>query len=152
MSETIQKIENFIQRLHNGEIIITPEARNIRYGPIFQSEIIPRFSRITKSLADHLSSTIWEYEQRKNDKQSKLALASHCLLWIDRAYAHGVVRESEALIDKLGKCEEQNTQLKERVDKLEKECQRLRQLNEALHETLDKFGKRDTNSFEGMTP
>jgi cell division protein FtsB len=151
VSETIQKVENFIQRLHNGEIIITPEARNIRYGPIRQYGLTPIFQRITKSLADYLSSTIWEYEQRKNDKQ-KNTLASHCLMWIDRAYAHGVVRESEALIDKLGKCEEQNTQLKERIDKLEKECQRLRQLNEALHETLDKFGKRDTNSFEGMTP
>lgn len=145
MSETIQKVENFIQRLHNGEIIITPEARNIRYGPIYQSAITPLFQRITKSLADHLSSTIWGYEQRKNDEQRN-ALASHCLMWIDRAYAHGVVRESEALIDKLGKCEEQNTQLKERIDKLEKECQRLRQLNEALHETLDKFGKRGTSS------
>lgn len=146
MSETIQKVESFIQRLHNGEIIITPEARNIRYGPIFQSAIIPRFSRLTKSLADNLSSVIWEYEQRKNDQRIKLALASHCLLWIDRARAQGVVVESEALIDKLSKCEEQNTQLKENIDKLEKECQRLRQLNNALHETLDKFGKRGTNS------
>jgi hypothetical protein len=134
-------VETFIKRLHDGDIVISPEASAFMYqNPSTGPPLIP--------LSDALANSISTYEANKLDIEHLMYYANTCLGWINTVIARGLMREGTGLFSKMRGYEEEygrlaleNHQLKEEKDKLQKEIARLKQLNEALHKTLDKFGK-----------
>lgn len=109
MSSIIEKVETFIQRLHDLDYSIAPEAIKIIYD-------FP--SKEKKSLTDCLANAIYEYEANKDNEQVKLHYAQLCLIWINRAFACGVIEEAQGLAKKLGECRERNTQLERDIETL----------------------------------
>ncbi len=103
MSEAIERVETFIRRIHDLEYVFTPEAREMYFTNIKGEK--------DRSLADWLSRRIFSYEQNREDKAQQLFYAKLCLLWINRAFACGVVQEGEGLARKLKECREKNVQL-----------------------------------------
>jgi peptidoglycan hydrolase CwlO-like protein len=71
----------------------------------------------------------------------KADAAYDLLDWIERGKALGLIIPQNVMA-KLKECQDENNELKEEKDKLEKECQRLKQENIELHRTLDHFGER----------
>ena len=79
MSEVIEKVETFIQRLHDLDYIIAPEP------PTFFYESLEEKNTLSEFLADR----IYDYEINKENKdENKLLCARACLVWINRAFAH----------------------------------------------------------------
>jgi regulator of replication initiation timing len=70
---------------------------------------------------------------------------------IELARTNGLIK-NVGLTNRIKELEEENERLKVENDKLQTECKRLNDLNEALHKTLDRFGQRsdtlDTNEEE----
>jgi hypothetical protein len=145
----IQRVETFIQRLHDADIVIMPEALKITYQ-FPATDAYSAMYPVKRSLSDCLANAVSQYEEHRNDVLNIFYYADACLEWINRAITTGVIKEGKGLFSKTRNCEdktrrliEENRQLKEENDKLQKECRRLNELNEALHNTLDKFGSRN---------
>lgn len=98
------RVVNFIENLHNGNLYISDEARKLMYGhssanafnSINSMYLIP-----PRSLSESLGNAINGF-----DLNPTLDNANRCLVWINRAYANGVVKESKGAISKLKEKEE----------------------------------------------
>ena len=123
MSEIIEKVETFIQRLHDLEYIITPEAKTITYSS--KSDMFER-----STLSSYLSRRITEYEEKKDNDSTKLSYARICHLWIIRAFSCSVVREGPGLARKLKECREKNVQLERHNKVLSEEYLNLKMIHE----------------------
>jgi hypothetical protein len=147
MSSIIEKVETFIQRLHDLDYVIDQTATNIWYGrpPPYPTLIDNR-----TNLADNLSNAITDYEANKGNEQLKLASASRCLMWINKAFACGVIKEGEGLARKLKECQEKNVRLEKDVEKLSIDYLNLKKMQDELEFTryvgpLDKDDSGDEN-------
>lgn len=149
-SLVIPEVDDFIKRVDNGDLIITPEAREIMLTIPAGKNPWGVSIKEKHSLAELLSCAIGNYQVIKDSVRdvhstrtnpllrqaldSRLIESSDELLcYIKRARIYGVI-EDRNLTNKLKECQEQNQRLKEKVDKLGKE-------NQKLHEALQKFGK-----------
>jgi len=140
ITNTLTLVETFIRRLHDGDIVVSSEASVVMYQNASTSLSVP--------LSDSLANSISAYEAHKLDLERLMYYAEDCLGWINRAIARGLIREGSGLFSKIRACEErygklalENIQLKKEKIKLQREVDRLRKLNDALHKTLAKFGK-----------
>ena len=111
MSSIIEKVEIFIRRLHDMDYIIDSESHKIWYSA-------PSKPTERKTLADYLANRISQYEGNKDNEQIRFAYARTCLLWINRAFACGVIKKGEGLARKLMECREKNIQLEKDVETL----------------------------------
>lgn len=94
--EIVDVVELFIKRVQNLEYVILPEARKIKF------ELGDR----KNTLADWLALCIHDYEQSKADRMPRMfGTAGICLLWIDRALWHGLMRPRKGLVPKLEQCQ-----------------------------------------------
>ena len=125
MSSIIEKVETFIQRLHDMDYIITPEATKI----IYRSQSNPLDNRL---LSDLLGTAISEYEKNRNSDELRLGYAQRCLLWINKGFACGVVKESQGLARKLEECREKNAQLERDLERLSLEYLQLQELTRRM--------------------
>jgi len=151
-SVVIAEVEDFIKRVHNGDLVITPKANKLFLTIPAGKNVLGLPSKRKYTLADLLGWAMAAYQLHKDFSppssivherwvDSKLKVTAYEFLdYIERARACGVIKELN-ITNKLKTCQEQNNQLKERIDKLESECQRLKKLNQVLHETLGKFGR-----------
>lgn len=142
MSSIIEKVETFIQRLHDMDYIFTPEAKGIWYvspsRPLYPSPLSPPKER--KNLTDYLAIAISDYEENRDDEQHRLSYARTCLLWINRAFASGVIQEGKGLISKNKELERDVKHLRKRLD----ECNKRRQIVEKQNQWLHKLIPKDT--------
>jgi hypothetical protein len=140
-TNTLTLVETFIRRLHDGDIVVSTEASSIMY-------YTPSAPMPNVPLSEGLANSISAYEAHKLDLEHLLYYAGDCLSWINRVIARGLIREGSGLFSKMRVYEEEygrlaleNRQLKEGIDKLQKENDRLKKLNEELDKTLSRFGK-----------
>lgn len=131
MSDTIKKVETFIQRLHNLHYVVSLEASKLWYAPR-SSEYPFLLTSKRKNLADNLADAITDYQENKN-KKSKLSYAKKLLMWINKAFTYGVIREGKSLISENKKFELDVKRLQERLDECNKRNQKLEKENKRLH-------------------
>lgn len=118
-SDVIEKIEIFIQRLHDMDYVITPEASKL----IYETQSTPMEKN---NLSSFLANRIYDYDTNRDNKDEiRLMYARSCLIWINRAYTSGVVQEGQGLIKKLDDCGKLNEQLKEELKKRKERCDEL---------------------------
>lgn len=135
MSETIEKVETFIRRLHNLEYVITSEAREILYR---DSQ-----DQVPKNLADWLSRRIFSYEDNKDDEERQLFYAQLCLIWINKAFTCGVVQEGKSLIKKLDEYREKNVQLERDNKVLSEEFLNLQMVHAEFSSRMSLIDEKD---------
>lgn len=138
MSSVIEQVEAFIRRLHDMDYILSPEVS----GLIYVNESNQKDGRL---FSDHLAKSIFEYEKYKNDDQVNMKYGRVCLLWINRAFAHGIVREGQGLAKKLETCMEENAQL---LTDLEILSEQYRQLKAKYEPLKGYFESADENDLE----
>lgn len=138
----IIEVEDFIKKFHDGEIAIAPEAQNLQVARRIKGKLGVSSENLG-NLADLLGKAIARYEAFKDTPTVflKMDAALDLLDLIERARTLRVI-VPQNLTNKLKECQEQNNQLKEEKDKLEKVCQKLKEENRELHRTLDHFGER----------
>jgi hypothetical protein len=129
MSSIIEKVETFIQRLHDLDYVIDPKASTLIFG-------IP--SRLSESmlLSDFLAKKISEYEENRDNERNKLTYALSCLMWINRAFTCGVIHEGQGLARKLKECQEKNTKLDSDLERVSMEYLRLKEESGILARNL----------------
>ncbi|HEY9385778.1 MAG TPA: hypothetical protein VIP70_01960 [Nitrososphaeraceae archaeon] len=135
----VQKVEEFIRRLHDGIYTIDPKANEIMFSNPSKST--------DKSLTAYLTEEMYEY-QTLSTLSSRIAAAS-CLMWINRAFTYGVVKEDEGLVNRLIKKDEQISILKEGNTKLHEEVEKYApdlvfkydELNTKFHRIVSKGDK-----------
>jgi len=82
------------------------------------------------------SLSIYEYEKNKEYKQTRLGYARICLLWINRAYAQGVVNEGQGLAGKLKECREKQAKLENELETISRQYLSLKTEYEAFASRL----------------
>jgi len=149
----IEEANKFVELYENLGYVLKSEATtDFFFQTNVMSEGILREEAPKRSLAEWLSSSIndyiWcreNYNIHKDSKDAFIRLSNsayRCLMWKTRAISHNLLIESSGLAQKLKECQEQNSNLKERADNLEREIMRLRNENEELHKALDIFAGR----------
>jgi predicted nuclease with TOPRIM domain len=169
----ISQVEEFIKGIHEGDIVLTPDAKTIIEHIKKGKDLLGRPVTEDISLAEQLGRDMYSYQTFTNDlaifesdleKLSPTSIPSYLiekirhefkcrldetskdlLMHIEIARTHGVVKEQK-LSNKIEELQEQNTKLKEENDKIQKECKRLKEINEELHKALNKFGQRVGNN------
>lgn len=140
--ELYAQVENFISELLNGDIEIKySKAKDLM---IYHKEkgFLGKETRKNESpLSNALGHALTDYQAYKADPQLRTPLAGKCLQYIIWAYTHQVIKRI-GLAKKIAEVQKENAQLKEEKDKFQKEILRLNQLNEALHQTIDRLGYR----------
>ena len=119
-NDVIEKVETFIQRLNDMDLVYTDRASEVKFGE--------------KSIADGLALAITTYEEFKNSATPtvKHDFASTCLLWIERAWAWKAIEEGEGLARKLRECQAENTKLRTDNETLASELLQVKQRLDGL--------------------
>jgi|GEM_PF-4808557 len=110
-SKAIEQVEDFVQRLHDLEYEIDTRANLITYTNC-------------ATLADNLTNTLSRYENNR-DTMLSTVYASDALLWIEKAFAAGIIHEGSAAIRKLREKETKLEEYKQRCVQLEADNQQL---------------------------
>ncbi len=107
--DAVESVDTFIRRLRDLDLVIDPQAQYLAYYH-------KKTRQPTGYFSDLLANAITKYEANRNP-QIKGTLAEICLIWINRAFSCGLIKEGEGLITKLRECQEKNAHL-ERENKL----------------------------------
>jgi hypothetical protein len=115
-NSVVDRVEAFIQRIHDGTYKIDPAANQI-------------ITEGTTNLAQSLAMTMHEYDILKSSTLSpNQQVAARCLIWINLAFTSGVVKEGDSLVqrlkdkdDQIKSLKEENLQLKEEAKKCAEE-------------------------------
>ena len=137
MSSIIKKVERFIQRLDDMDYVLTIEAHKMWYTT---PSAFPSLIGERNTLSDYLANAISAYQENRDNEEKKLSYAKRCLIWINRAFACGVVQEGKRLISKNKKLERDVKRLQELLDECNKKCQTLEQENKELHRRFPDSG------------
>lgn len=119
-------VDDFYKRFYAGDILLIKPPIDVR--------VVGRRVNTTWTLTN-LANSLNLYLTAPSDLSAR-----RCLKWITIARTQCLIIESENSISKSKRLEQENEQLKAEKIRLEKEVLRLKQLNEALHQTIDKFG------------
>lgn len=99
MNEVADRIDKFIERYFDLEIIVSPEARShLTVGKLYYSDVL---GNAIASYIDRRSTGQRPTEQEVGD----------CFAVITKAYANGFLKEGSDLLRKLDDCRKQNIQL-----------------------------------------
>jgi len=157
--DVIQKVEVFIQRVHNLDYVISREAARLIYSRLDLKDITQ-----ARTLADHLANAMETYleskkhlaesasveEERLSAKLIQVS-AETCLLWINRAFASGIVQEGEGLVRKFKECQAENDKLRADNETLASELTQIRENYDGLLKripSLRRNNKSDSDSGE----
>jgi len=136
--KAIKRVEDFIERLHNLDYVIDEKAQRLVYFSEISDWGIGHGRKGV--LSDLLANAISEYELNRDNPTLKWKAAQKCLIWIDKAFASGVVQEGKGLVSKYKELEREIKHLQERFD----ECNRRRQILEEENKSLRKLFPKDT--------
>lgn len=115
ISPIIEKVEKFIQRIHDCELVITEHADKVT----FKEEKTGN----SKGIGALLAETIFACETA--NKKQRLVKATECLIWINRAYYYPFVKENgEALLKRISEKETQIQELQLENAKLTEEAEK----------------------------
>lgn len=109
LSSMNEKIDTFIQRCHDLDYVILPEARTLFFDMSTGAQ---------KSLIDILAEAISKYTENRENERLKQVTAEMCFLWINKAFICGVVREGDGLARKLKEANEKALLLQKDMEKL----------------------------------
>jgi len=143
-SRVIAEVEDFIKRVHDGDLVISPKAAQmVMILPTGKKRLLGLTSKRKRNLADLLGWAMAAYQFRKDvdSLPSQLQIAYEFLDMIERARAYGVIIEQN-LTNKLKGCVEQNKRLKDNQQKLGTQISKLKKENKELHKALGRFGDR----------
>jgi hypothetical protein len=144
----IIEVEDFIKKLHDGEIAIAPKAQDLQMTQRIKGTLGVSSENLG-TLADLLGKKIARYEAFKDGStiSFKMDAALELLDLIERARTLGVI-VPQNLTKILEECQDENKELKETKDQLEKENLQLRQENEKLHRLVKNLGGEPTSTVE----
>ena len=141
--EIVQKVNDFVERLHNNELQISSDASKKTY----------RISRVgfsdVQPLSDLLADALENYESSKVDKQTtdedRFAFAKILLHWIGIAYSNGLVKNND--ISKMKENEQKRTELEAELGKLynrnamlEAQCNQLEERIKTFYDHCPRCG------------
>jgi len=149
-SSVITEVENFIKRFHDGDSVVTPEAKKLVITFPSKKGILGLESKEQRYYADLLGWAIAAYQLHKDEANSegRLMMAYQLLDYIERGRTHGVIKDNVKLIDKLKECQEENRELKETKIQLEAEILRQKGEIQELHKLVDQLGGKRTSTLE----
>ncbi len=125
-SDMIRRLENFIQNLDDGLLILHPSGMTIPYANADKTQ--------TKTLTDWILAAIEMYE--KNCKtRYKIKFAKLTLEWIRRGYANNVIREGSNLLRRF-------KELNKEYQSVKKECENLQNICLDQKDQLEQYKKR----------
>jgi FtsZ-binding cell division protein ZapB len=141
-NDTCDYVENFIKDLLSGnlEIVYSRAKSLVHYFPE-KGFMGSEKQKDKKPFPSVLGLTLTNYQQYKTDPLLRQHYAETCFQYILWANTHQVIRRT-GMLNKINELKKENTQLKEENGKYQKEINRLNELNEALHKTMDTFGGR----------
>jgi transcriptional regulator with PAS, ATPase and Fis domain len=153
-SSVIVQVEDFIKRIHDGDLVVTDEAKTLTLNLQVDKVMGIRSMKCLGTLADLLGKAMACYQFHRDDKSVfsviRTESAYDLLNLIERARAYNVIKEVN-VTNKLTECQEQNQRLKDNQQKLETEILRLKRENEELHKALDLFGGRSDVAGDDAT-
>ena len=154
-SRVIAEVEAFIKDFHSGDIVISPNAREVWLTIPIESankdSLLFREKTQKTCLSDLLAWAIASYLYLKDNQvgsQMKLDQAYECLDYIERARAYGLVIPQK-LTSQLEQYKEENSRLKEQNDKLSRENANQKKLIEEMHKTIDTIGPKRLTRGQG---
>jgi hypothetical protein len=92
----VDRVEEFIQRIHDRIYKIDPAANNMMFYNVDRT--------VNRSLSDHLSEKMHDYDVIRHTTPSpnlQDRAARNCLMWINKAFTYSVVKEGDGLLQKL---------------------------------------------------
>jgi hypothetical protein len=97
-SDIYIQIEDFIQRMRNLELVVDKKDE----------------------MSDYLAIAMTEYEMKAkiSDPLSKWVTANTCLLIINQALTHGIVKPGEGVVKKLKECSDMNIELTKELERV----------------------------------
>jgi len=120
--EAVSEVENFIERLRTRDLVISQEAEKFIYKKGKSNG--PYITTFPTTLSEGLSNAISYFETNK-DLSKRRMFADLCLIWINRAYSHGVIQEGKRLITKNKKLDEKVKHLQKRLNECKRKCHEL---------------------------
>lgn len=141
-------IDNFIADLLSGNIeIVYSRAKSLLVYEKEKGLLGSEKQKNKSSLTNELGHALTGYQESKTNPQLHLKYADDCFRYIIWVNTHQVIKRT-GLTNKIRDLQKENLQLKEEKDKLQKENFRLNNLNEALHNIMDKLGFERLDSDE----
>lgn len=116
--EVISKVETFIRRCHDLDFVFSAASWKLR-TTAKEGE--------SKSFADGIARAMSEYDWFKEFPEERMKKANVLLWWMNRAFAVGVVREGEGLVNRNRYLEANVAELRDQVRKLTAELEKLRE-------------------------
>jgi len=155
LDELIAQADEIVRNIQNGNLVLTPEARKTIISKTVGKglwgrelkEAYPLSALVANEVSNFLRVRSIQCGRAKGRlpqdldtirlrsvKQRRLIeISCNLIEYIEYARANGLVENRDSM-GKLKEYEEQNRRLKDKVDKLQKE-------NQKLHQTLKRFGK-----------
>lgn len=124
--EPIERIDKFIKRLDDGDIVLIPEKCATEFGFETKSGLLGKSKREhIGTLGDMLSKHLALYQQAKNATDSSLRtiVIDDALKWINHTYALGAVKPSDGIYKKYENCLDQIKQLTREKKEIQDELQ-----------------------------
>jgi len=148
-STVINEVEEFIKRFHNGDSVVTPDAKNLIFTIPKESKL-GITSTVQRNYADVLGWAIATYQFRKDTSSyhDQLLIAYEVLDDIERGRTQGVIKDNIRLADRFKDCQDENKQLKETKIQLEAEILKLKRDKEELDKLVDELGGKRTSILE----
>jgi len=117
----VRDVDNFIERLRSQDFVINQEAEKLQYVGVTYFGV---YREEPISLSEGLGHSISQYETNKDPSKQSM-FADGCLVWINRAFSHGVVQEGKGLISKNKELEKENELLRDRLKECRQKCQEM---------------------------
>jgi hypothetical protein len=139
--KAITEVEDFIKSLHDGDIVILPEAKKLVFNEVIGKTTLGRPKKVRKSLADALAYAMAVYQAYRDVYPPSLVIqkAYECLDLIERCRTHGVIK-NQNLTDKLKRLKRVNEQLEQQISSLRELNKRLAKENKELKIFANSFG------------
>lgn len=111
-----ERVEEFIKRIHDKDLEITAEARNIYFYVSPDNRIMKALGskQGRTKLVDKLAWAMLAYDSTKKDPLLNQTYTIECLEWINRAYTWNAIKEGKGLVRKF-------KQAQEKIKKLEQD-------------------------------
>jgi hypothetical protein len=137
----IEKAREFVRKIHEHEIVITENAREIQLGSRFEDK--PH-----TDLATELAHSMYNFEISDDDNvpsATRLLRAQECLKWMNFSYSCGAINEGSGLVAKIKNLEAKVAELQHENEKQKEEAEKyatdLVFLQGKYEELNEKFGR-----------
>jgi hypothetical protein len=145
-SVVIIEVEDFIKRFTNGELVLSPEAKNMTWTAPIGKNFLGRPKNVTKRLPDIIGWAVATYQLNKDAiPRSRLESAYELLDLRQRARAFGLIKNPQ---QQTRDYEQEIKQLKEQIASLRALNDKLTKENKRLHNLLPIGNDRDVGDVE----